>query len=128
MIHSEFFEQVCVSNYIKKMHPLVLFTISPQGMKLPIGVAKRIKAMGYCAGSPDIMIFCPRGEFHALFIEMKRPEKRDAFNNVWQTKGVMSAEQKHWIATLNTLGYKAVVCFSCDDAIKVVDKYLNLGV
>ncbi len=50
-------------------------------MKLGKRVAGRFKAMGYWAGTPDIMIFEPRWEFHGMFLELKMPGGKYLLNS-----------------------------------------------
>jgi hypothetical protein len=113
--------QKAVIQYLRYRYPPALFTIAPNGFKLPIGVAVKMKAMGYKAGTPDIMIFEPRGQFHGLFIEMKRPAETGA------SKGVLSFEQKAWNIELNSRGYMAIVSYGSEMAIKAIDYYLKGG-
>lgn len=107
--------QVAVANWLKLVHPKVCFTISPSGMKLPIWIAMMLKAMGYRSGTPDLLIFEPRGGYFGLFVELKTE------------KGVTSANQKEMLNELEARGYKAAVCFGYEVAIQFIDKYLALG-
>lgn len=105
--------QAAVANYIKAKYPMVLFTIAPSGMKLPISIAKRFKAMGYLAGTPDMLIFEPRKGFHALFLELK------------SAKGKLSDSQVFFLKSANERHYLAQVCFGYDEAIKTLEDYLG---
>jgi len=105
--------QTTFIHWLRCNHPDLLFTIAPSGMKLPIGVAVRMKKMGYSAGTPDVMIFRPSGDYHGLFIELKTE------------RGKLSPEQKEWSSRLNAMNYKSVVCRSVADAIMEVLKYLK---
>jgi len=134
--------QEAVVNYLKVRYPYVLFTIAPNGMKLPIGVAVKLKRMGYSKGTPDIMIFEPKTEiicspplndnqtissertfkiYHGLFIELKTPKIKE----IGQKAGTLSPEQIQWIDVLNIKGYKAEVCYGSNEAIEIIDKYLS---
>lgn len=105
--------QVAVANYLRYKHPGILFTIAPSGIKLGIRTAKMLKAMGYRAGTPDLMIFEPLGGFHGLFMELKTE------------KGKLMPNQAGFIATLNHSGYKAVVCYGYNEAVACLDGYLQ---
>ena len=83
-------------------------------MKLPIGVAVKLKRSGYSKGTPDILIFEPRGSYHGLFIELKT------------AKGRISAEQLYWLEELIHRGYAAMVCRSFDEARGEIETYLAL--
>ena len=57
-------EQIAVANYLRIKYSDILFTISPEGMRLTIGQAVKFKKMGYRRGTPDLMIFEPRQGHH----------------------------------------------------------------
>ena len=116
--------QITVINHLRRAYPEALFNISPANTTNPFH-GKQNKRMGLQKGCPDIMLFEPRSIYHALFIELKRPELRDYELNVYQTKGVLSKEQKNWIEKLNARGFKAVVCYGADEAIREIDSYMN---
>lgn len=108
----EYYIQSDVIHWLKSNHPGVLFTIAPNGMKLPIQTAVKLKKMGYSPGTPDIMIFEPRGLFHGLFIELKTET------------GTTSLEQKEWNKRLISRGYCSIVCRSASEAMNYISKYL----
>lgn len=83
-------------------------------MKLPGYVGAMLKAMGYRAGTPDILILEPHGPYHGLFIEIKTEE------------GTLSPFQKEFILLANGRGYKAEVCYGYKDACEVLEDYLSL--
>lgn len=81
-----------------------LHTSKAQGVKM--------KAMGYRAGFPDLVILYPTKKYHGLMIEMKAPGR------------YATPEQKEWIQRLNDRGYMATVCKSFDEAKAVIDDYM----
>lgn len=107
--------QVAVANYLKYKYSHVLFTIAPSGIKLPIYVAKMLKAMGYRAGTPDLIIFEPRNGYHGLFIEIKTDI------------GKLSPLQSEFARLLDDRGYKTFVCYGYDSAIIAIDHYFRGG-
>lgn len=115
MIHSheESDIQIRVVNWLRVNHPGVIFTNSPAGVKMSIGQAMKMKRMGYLSGTPDLMIFEPRGKFHGLFIEIKRQE------------GTIQNNQKELIAALNIRGYAASVERGFDNVTKAIETYLQ---
>lgn len=74
----------------------------------------KLKAMGTRPGFPDLTIHIARGLFHGLYIEMKA------------RSGSLSKEQKDYQALLKGEGYMVVVCYSADEAIRVIENYLAL--
>lgn len=120
MRHIEREHQKAVIQYLRAKYPTALYTIPPNGMKLPMGVAVQLKASGYVKGSPDIMIFEPRRYWHGLFIEMKAPKGED------NAKGVLKPEQKEWLNKLSVRGYCTAVCFGAQEAYQVIDAYFSV--
>lgn len=110
----EFMEQIEVVNWLKENHPDVLFTASVGGVRLHPVTAKRMVAMGYSAGTPDLILFQACGSFHGLCIEMKRIGK---FN--------VSPDQVEWHGKLKERGYAVAVCNGAEHAIKTIGEYLK---
>ena len=48
---------------------------------------------------------------------MKRKDK---------SKARVSPAQKEWIEKLNSVGYRAVVCYGADEAIREIKNYLEI--
>lgn len=97
----------------------LLFTSTLGGVRLSIGQAVQLKSLGYSKGVPDILIFEPRGTYHGMAIELKRPKIKG------KNKGILSPEQSEWIDSLNRKGYYACVCHGAEVAIEVINRYLN---
>mgnify|MGYP001565884127 FL=1 len=106
--------QIQLSRWFKVQYPNILFTASAGGMRTSIGVAKKMKAMGYSKGTPDIMIFYPTKNYHGCLLELKTES------------GIASNEQKEWIKTLAQLGYYAKICYGYDDTEKTISEYMGL--
>lgn len=95
-------------------HPgLKLLFAIPNGGHRHKAVAGKLAAEGVKPGVPDACLPVARGEFHGLYIEMKR---RDG--------GSLSETQKGWIADLNDQGYQAECCHGWDEAREVIEAYL----
>lgn len=75
--------------------------------------AYHLKQQGVKAGVPDILIDIPAGIYHGLRIEMKVGKNKPTYN------------QQEYINMYNKIGYKAVVCYSADEAIKELENYLE---
>ena len=93
-----------------------LFAIPNGGSRHAIE-AKNLKAEGVTSGVPDLQLIYPHCPFYGLFIEMKRKEK---------SKARVSTAQKAWIEKLNAVGYRAVVCYGADEAIREIKNYLEI--
>lgn len=77
---------------------------------------KQLKRQGVKPGVPDLCLPVARGDYHGLYIEMKREDRGDT-----------SDEQEWWIKELSDQGYYAEVCHGCESAIRVLEWYMGLG-
>ncbi len=109
-------QHIALANYIRWAHPGTLFTISPSGMKLPLSVAAKLKAMGYRAGTTDFLILEPRGQWHGLLLEFKTE------------KGSLQHNQKEFMLEADKRGYKTAVCYGYEAAVQYVNSYLTSAI
>lgn len=91
-----------------------LFAI-PNGGQRNIITAKRMKDEGVRAGIPDLFLAVPKGAFHGLFVEMKKPRG-----------GVVSESQKNCMEMLSNQGYCVAVCQGFMDAKDAIEGYFGL--
>tara|TARA_R110000868_G_scaffold284777_1_gene545227 strand:+ start:368 stop:751 length:384 start_codon:yes stop_codon:yes gene_type:complete len=85
----------------------------PNESKSSIQRRMTMKRAGVKKGIPDICIPIPNDKFASLYIEMKiKPNKP-------------SPEQMQVIRELNQAGNYACLCWSADEAIEMLTKYLN---
>ena len=102
--------------YVSKYPELALLYHIPNGGSRRKSEAGRFKAEGVKAGVPDLFLPAARGNFHGLYIEMKR-----------KAGGRVSADQKAWINALSKQGYAVRVCLGWEDAARTLEEYLQLG-
>ena len=107
-IQSAFFEWLSLYSRLR----LATFAI-PNGGSRNCLEAKNLKAQGVTPGVPDLFMAVPYNGFQGLFIELK------------SKTGRLSEQQKKWIDNLNDRSYKAVVCYSLDEAMNAVTEYLG---
>lgn len=88
----------------------LLFAV-PNGGKRSIKVAGAMKAEGQESGVSDILFLVPSRGFHYLSIEMKAPSKKQ------------SANQKDFEAEVDKVGGLYQVCFSEEEARKLLEWY-----
>ena len=108
--------QIAVANYLRLSYPKLLWTISPAGLIRGLGQAMIMKRMGYRNGTPDILIFEPRGRFHGLILELK------------VKGGVVSDDQRSFISDASDRGYATAVCWDYNQAIGTVNNYMRGGI
>ena len=75
--------------------------------------ARNLKLQGVKAGVPDLFVPVPNGEYHGLFIEMKR-----------EKGGTVSDAQRKWLDYLGSQGYMAEVCHGATEAISTIRSYI----
>lgn len=96
-------------------HPeLAMLHATPNGGYRPMTTAVMLKAEGVKAGVPDILLPIPRGQWHSLWLELKRADHSNG-----PTK-----EQQEWIKQLRHYGNMALVCYGADEAIAAIESYL----
>ncbi|SCI52166.1 VRR-NUC domain-containing protein [Intestinibacter bartlettii] len=98
----------------KKYSELKMLMHVPNEGKRSPRYGAELKRLGLQAGFPDLALFVPRNGKAALFIEMKVGRNKCTDN------------QKKWIRNLLEQGYEVKVCYSCEEAIQVIKKYLNI--
>lgn len=92
-------------------------------MHIPNGlIGERVRlrciSLGVRPGYPDIALFIPRGIYHGMFIELKRPGRSTTLG--------MSADQRRIIKRLSDVGYVAFCSNSFDDITMRIMRYLEL--
>lgn len=86
----------------------------PNGGSRHKAEAGRLRAEGVKAGVPDLCLPVARGQYHGLYIELKR-----------QRGGRISEEQARWIDGLLKQGYAAAICKGWQEAANVITDYLR---
>lgn len=104
-IDSEHVEQVRFVAWFRSIYPEVLIFAIPNGGYRSKILAMKLKSEGVVPGVPDL--FIPEWK---LFIEMKRSRG-----------GRLSDAQKSMIPYLESIGYRAVVCYGYDHAVATID-------
>ena len=77
--------------------------------------AVKFKQMGVKAGVSDLCLPYPKGIYCGLFIEMKYGNNRQ------------QDTQKEFLADMAAAGHFVATCYSAEEAIKVIEEYLNLA-
>jgi hypothetical protein len=87
----------------------------PNGGARDGATAAAMQRQGVQRGVPDLCLPVPVGDYHGLWIELKR---RDHSNHA-------SPEQVRWLEHLRASRYMAVVCYGADEAIATLEAYLD---
>ena len=97
--------------YQKRIPELsMLFAIPNQGAAR----LKNLQTEGVMRGVPDLFLAVARGNWHGLFIELKR-----------RKGGKLSFEQVQWLNELTIQGYCAQAAYGWDEAKKQILTYLG---
>lgn len=95
----------------------------PNGGSRNLAEASKFKATGLKKGIVDIFLPYPRlthaGFYSGLYIELKVEKRRN------QKNGGCSDDQLEFIDYANKVGYKALVCYGWQEAVKAIEDYLN---
>ena len=75
-----------------------------------------LPAEGVKAGVPDLCLPVARGQYHGLYIELKR-----------QRGGRTSDHQSEWLDAISAQGYKAALCYGWEQAAGTIIEYLTGG-
>ena len=103
--------------YARREFPeLELMYHIPNGGTRHPAEARNLRLQGVKPGVPDIFLPAMRGGYGGLYIEMKR-----------RKGGVVSGEQKRWMAELNKAGYCVAVCRGWEQARCIITDYLRIG-
>ena len=120
MKQEEHYNQVAVvqwAAYQAKKYPgLGLLYAIPNAARRSLRQGAWMKSEGLRAGVPDLCLPVPRGTFHGLYLEMK------------SMKGKTTKEQGDWLNGLAKQGYKTAVCHGAEEAIHVIQAYLEAGI
>ncbi|MFM5297082.1 hypothetical protein ACEUAI_22880 [Aeromonas veronii] len=116
---SEHYHQVRYLYILERFEPEIYEDMCgiPMG-DLRVGLAgARIQAEGAKKGSPDLNYDLPRGKYHGLRIEMKRPAEKGV------SSGKLSAIQIKRMNRARHNGYYVTVCYGFMEALFVVWEY-----
>jgi len=109
IVPSEDQEQMMLVQWFRRTYPDVRIFSVPNGGHRHPAVAAKLKATGVASGVPDLFIPAWR-----LWVEMKRTKG-----------GSLSAEQKDWIAYLESVGFCCIVGKGADDAKRQISAFFN---
>lgn len=118
--------QAQVAKYLRTCYPQVIFHHDAHAaVNVHIKTAQAAKARGVCKGWPDLAIMCPRGSYHGLFLELKKPGLRlykvrnsKPYNEHFEAQLALHER-------LRAQGYAVVVVQDFADATTVINKYMT---
>lgn len=132
----EDFLNIDVANYLNDNYPNVLWWHTPNEGKRSNFERYKATLLGMRSGVPDITIAEPKfgriGNqqtflYAGLFIELKTEEEKisPVLKKKSMKRGKLMENQRAIIEILNNKKYKAVICYSLQQAKQVIDEYLR---
>jgi len=94
---------------------------SPNGGLRQKAIAAKMKAMGTQRGFPDIAIYLPTREFSFLAIELKMSGQESPGIR----RGVVSLDQKDWLARLQVCHARTEVGYGFEGARAIITEYMH---
>ena len=124
-MRDEFSEQKAICQYVKQQYPSVVFFSDLSGIRLPAGLANKIKDLKCARGIPDLFILEPKKGYFGLAIEMKTTGV-----TVYRKDGALKAdehlrEQESMLIKLTEKGYFAIFAEGFDNTKLMIDSYLS---
>jgi len=114
----------------KRMMIHALYAI-PNGGNRTAREGMKMKRDGALKGVPDLHLAFPKGKYHGLFVEMKRPaykSEKDWFgHSERRSAGVPSKEQKEYAKWFKELGYYHSYCYGLMQFIDIIAEYFGVG-
>ena len=118
-----------IIDYIDLQYKGVVVQSDPNGLKTTIGQAFDIKArrLPKDGGHPDIFVYCTRGNFSGLFLEVKTEKNNPYKKNGELKKGDHIHKQAALHERLRAEGYIGGFAVGFDRAKAMIDEYMRLG-
>jgi hypothetical protein len=104
--------QIDIVEWLRFKFPNLLFTSTQAGDRRSALGAIMMKRMGYCNGTPDLLIFRAAKGWNGLMIELKTGT------------GKVSQSQKDFAQKAENAGYKYIVAYGIDQAKDQIGGYL----
>lgn len=124
-----------IAQYLQLQYPGAIYRFDlAADMKLTAGQASRHKVLHPHRGYPDLFVAEPRpkcingvwkGEWHGLFIELKRDGVRILKKDGTLVADAHIREQHDLLTELERRGYKAMFAVGFDQAKQIIDEYLG---
>ena len=106
-------QQMCVKYFRYRYPNEIIFSIPNGGNRNAITGAL-LKKEGVLPGVPDLFIAKGNSKYHGMFIEMK------------YGTNTLTEEQRKVQKKLKEKNYLVEICYSLDEFISAVDKYMSL--
>ena len=115
--------QFQIFEYLSLQYPGVVAISEPSGLRVSMGLARKLKKLRSRHTQLDIFLMEPRNGYHALCIELKA-------KNIYKKDGTLFKDehledQQRTIDLLNSKGYYATFAVGFPETKQIIDDYLN---
>jgi hypothetical protein len=118
--------QLC--QWLRLQHPTVIFrTDFAAGLRMTMGQAAKHKSLQSGRAWPDLFLAEPRGQYHGLFIELKREGVAVYLKSGQVSSNPHIQEQDFVLQKLRQRGYMAEFCVGIEAAMALINRYLKLS-
>ncbi len=120
--------KIALADYLNYRYPFAPFQMQWDHLKLPIGVATKLKRMRWAEQEfvwPDCVVPYPTKRHYGLFLEIKKDR-----NEIYKKGGTLREDQQTYreflsLERLKFLGYEALFTWSIDHGMRVIDEYFE---
>ena len=125
MSESELQRMVC--DFLRYSYPDTIFRSDfASGLHLTMGQAIVHKRLQSSRAFPDLQILEARGNYHSLFIEIKREGATVYLKNGELSSNPHIQEQAEMLRRLNALGYYATFAIGFKECRQTIIDYMNM--
>lgn len=129
LLHWAAFQRIRIPGVREKL-PLSEFIIAiPNGAHLAGNEKQRgmqmarLKRLGLKPGASDLLVALARGEWHGLWLEMKRP--RHTFDGGAAIARAVREDQRTFGELMQRVGYRHAVAYGFEEAQSIVESYVE---
>jgi hypothetical protein len=112
-------EQTALTQWFALQFPKEMLMHIPNQLIRGCVQARVMYMAGIIPGAPDLFLCCARGEYHGLWIELKRKSVRG------EPRGRITKRQLLVMEHLSLKGYKCVVAFGFENARNAILDYMR---
>lgn len=115
-----------ICDYLKVQYPNVYFTSESSGVRVPIGLAVKMKSQRSKHKQLDLIILEPKGVYHGLVMELKKDANEILTKSGKYRVNDHVKEQLESIELLRSKGYLALFGCGFHECKRTIDFYMKL--
>lgn len=120
------YEMACaLRTWLSYSFPEAILRFDLSGVRLPIGLAVKVKRLNPDRAFPDVVLFEPRGPYNGMCIELKRSSDELYTKKGTVRKSKHLIEQQQTLTDLAARGFNASFAAGFEDAKNQISNYLK---